>query len=106
MLVLTSCIVRAPVPAGQLFRYHCAHVSLRLIFTTPPTLAQIGALPLLARLAAFAEFPGHFAREGCGAVYVTAVVEDYFLGLFYSCGQTKSAKKKIDFFGRDEDANR
>ncbi|KAJ7718865.1 hypothetical protein DFH07DRAFT_1067973 [Mycena maculata] len=90
-LVLTSRIVRAPVPAGQLFRYHCARVGLRLIFTTPPTLAQIGALPLLARLAAFAEFPGRFAREGCGAVYVTAVVEDYFLGLFYS-GQMNAAE--------------
>ncbi|KAJ7747158.1 hypothetical protein DFH07DRAFT_962631 [Mycena maculata] len=90
-LVLTSRIVRAPVPAGQLFRYHCARVGLRLIFTTPPTLAQIGALPLLARLAAFTEFPGRFAREGCSAVYVTAVIEDYFLGLFYS-GQMNAAE--------------
>ncbi|KAJ7718761.1 hypothetical protein DFH07DRAFT_784822 [Mycena maculata] len=83
-LVLASRIVRAPVPTGQLFRYHCARVGLRLVFTSPPTLAQIGMLPPLARMAALVEFGGRFANEGWGAVYVTAVVEDYFLGLFYS----------------------
>ncbi|KAJ7776954.1 hypothetical protein DFH07DRAFT_979191 [Mycena maculata] len=36
-------------------------------------------------------FPGRFAREGCGAVYVTAIVEDYSLGLFYS-GQMNAAE--------------
>ncbi|KAJ7769619.1 hypothetical protein DFH07DRAFT_938160 [Mycena maculata] len=84
-------IVRAPVPAGQPFRYHRARAGLHLIFTTPPTLTQIGTLPPHARLAAFVEFPGRFAREGYGAVYVTAVVEDYFLGLFYS-GQMNAAE--------------
>ncbi|KAJ7776952.1 hypothetical protein DFH07DRAFT_951571 [Mycena maculata] len=83
-LVLALRIVRAPVPTGQLFRYHCARVGLRLVFTSPPTLAQIGMLPPLARMAALVEFGGRFANEGWGAVYVTAVVEDYFLGLFYS----------------------
>ncbi|KAJ7742927.1 hypothetical protein DFH07DRAFT_777551 [Mycena maculata] len=90
-LVLASRIVRAPVPTGQLFRYHCAHVGLRLVFTSPPTLAQIGMLPPLARMAALVEFGGRFANEGWGAVYVTAVVEDYFLGLFYS-GQNDVAE--------------
>ncbi|KAJ7764101.1 hypothetical protein DFH07DRAFT_956117 [Mycena maculata] len=84
-------IVRAPVPAGQPFRYHRARAGLHLIFTTPPTLTQIGTLPPHARLAAFVEFPGRFAREGYGAVYVTAVVEDYFLGLLYS-GQMNAAE--------------
>ncbi|KAJ6618082.1 hypothetical protein B0H10DRAFT_2218036 [Mycena sp. CBHHK59/15] len=84
-LILTSRIIPPPFSAGQWLWYYCARVGLRLIFfTTPPTLAQIGMLPPLTRIAAFVEYAGRFAKEGYGAVYVTAVVKDYFLGQFYS----------------------
>ncbi|KAJ7747152.1 hypothetical protein DFH07DRAFT_776109 [Mycena maculata] len=83
-LVLASRIVRAPVPTGQLFRYHCARVGLRLVFTR--------MLPPLARMAALVEFGSRFANEGWGAVYVTAVVEDYFLGEFLDHIRVKHQK--------------
>ncbi|KAJ6565066.1 hypothetical protein B0H10DRAFT_2239242 [Mycena sp. CBHHK59/15] len=85
VLVLATLILTSPFSAGQWLWYYCARVGLRLIFfTTPPTMAQIGMLPPLTRIAAFVEYTGRFAKEGYGAIYVTAVVEDYFLGQFYS----------------------
>ncbi|KAJ7036024.1 hypothetical protein C8F04DRAFT_1258393 [Mycena alexandri] len=58
-------------------RLCCLRLALREVYyDAPPTLAQLRVLPLLPRVAGLTEFRDSYAKDGPGALYFTAVVDN------------------------------